>query len=237
MDTNTTQSDITAERAGRSTWIPERVVGKFLPVPSCAQGCPRENQDPPRNKEKELGKMSNPAGISGTPQSPPPEKVTQRCTKKLEAAAKIQVISPRANLVNQKTAFTGDAESCFSSLSELPLVQAPPSTYTPGSSTCGWCPASSCTLSAAFIGGEARPVTVATQILAASPRLPPPRSRPQTRREMRLKRCWRQLERWMSNRTFRLSERRKNHLIPSTTVYSARSSLTCVPWQGSGRAG
>ncbi|RLW13319.1 hypothetical protein DV515_00000578 [Chloebia gouldiae] len=39
----------------------------------------------------------------------------------------------------------------------------------------------------AFIGGKARPVSVATQILAASPRSPPPRSRPQTRREKRLK--------------------------------------------------
>ncbi|CAM9300155.1 unnamed protein product [Bubo scandiacus] len=39
----------------------------------------------------------------------------------------------------------------------------------------------------AFIGGKARLVSVATQILAASPRFPPPRTRPQTRREKHLK--------------------------------------------------
>lgn len=187
MDTNTTQSDITAEQAGRSTWIPERVVGKFLPVPSWKRrshvfrGVPERTRILQEQREREeLDRMSNPAGNLERRKVPAGEKSQEMHE---EAAAKNPGDFSSGKLGESKTAFTGDAKSCFSSLSELPLVQAPPSTYTPRSSTCGWCPASSGTLSAAFIGGKARPVSVATQILAASPRSPPPRSRPQTRRE------------------------------------------------------
>lgn len=120
----------------------------------------------------------------------PLEKNTQRCTQEAGSCCCCKE-NPgdfsSCKLVESKNAFSRDAKSCFSSLPELPLVQALPSTYTSHSSTCGWCSASSRTLRAAFIGGKPRPVSVATQILAASPRFPPPRSRPQTRREKHLK--------------------------------------------------
>lgn len=161
--------------------------GAKLEAPvSRAQGCPRENQDPPRNKARSWIRRPIPPGIWNAAKSPP-EKTAQRRTKEAGSRSKNPGDFSSGKLGESKTAFTGDAKSCFSSLSELPLVQAPASTYTPRSSTCGWCPASSRTLSAAFIGGEARLVSVATQILAASPRSPPPRSRPRTRREKCLK--------------------------------------------------